>query len=281
MDLRWGAAPDRAVFTRFRNRDDRSRARCWYREVAMGYYRQGPGRPYGSGVSFGVPPLTPVVRGLLIACVGVWVVQLALHLAGQVWPSAVLGVVPSAFVSGWIWQPVTYMFLHSPAAIGHILMNMLILWMIGGDLERHWGGAAFLRYYLLCGVGAGLMVVTLGLLAGPPATLVPTIGASGAIYGLILAYGTIFADRVLLFMLMFPMRARTFAILLFVIAFVSSLGPGATGVSHIAHLGGMIVGWVVLHRAWRVGTLWRDLRWRLARRRFRVVSKNDRDPWVH
>lgn len=247
----------------------------------MGYYRQGPGRPYGSGVSFGVPPLTPMVRGLLVTCVAVWVVQLVLHLAGRDWPSVVFGVVPDAVVRGWVWQPLTYMFLHSPSAVGHVLMNLLILWMIGGDLERHWGGAAFLKYFVLCGAGAGALVVALGWWSGPPASTVPTIGASGAIYGLILAYGTIFADRILLFMLVFPMRARTFAILLFAIAFVSSLGPGTSGVSHVAHLGGMIVGWIVLHRAWRLGALWRDLRWRVARRRFRVVARNERDPWLH
>jgi membrane associated rhomboid family serine protease len=109
----------------------------------------------------------------------------------------------------------------------------------------------------------------------------PTIGASGAIYGLLLAYWTIFAERRLLFMLLFPIKARTMAWILFAIAFVSSLTPQTDRVSHVAHLGGMVVGWLYLQRAWRVGEFWRDIAWRLRRRRFKVMPPNDSDRWTH
>jgi len=247
----------------------------------MGYYRQGPVRPYGSG-TFGVPPMTRMVRALLIVNVAVYVVQWVVAL-GASWNDLVglwLGVSPVGVLSGFVWQPFTYMFVHDVGTPFHLLFNMLILWMLGGELERYWGGTGFLRYYLTCGVGAGLAAVLLGLLVGPRGAI--TIGASGAIYGLILAYGMIFGERIMLFMLLFPMKARTFAIVLFVVAFLSTFGPSGGGVAHVAHLGGMVVGFVLLKRAWRIGPLIRDLRWRLARRKFRVVDRDrDRDRWIH
>src|SRR5206468_548686 len=122
--------------------------------------------------------------------------------------SLILGLVPVAVVHGWLWQLATYNFLHSPVMYSHILFNLLMMWMIGGDLERHWGGRKYLTYWLACGVGAGIFVTLGGAFRG---ITTPTIGASGAIYGLLLAYGTIFAERRLLFRLLFPIKARTMA----------------------------------------------------------------------
>ena len=151
----------------------------------------------------------------------------------------------------------------------------------GGELERHWGGRRYLAYYLVCGVGAGLLVTAQALLRGDPrALLTPTVGASGAIYGLILAYGVIFADRIVLFMMLFPMKARTMTWILFAIAFLSNLSQSPDGLSHIAHLGGMVVGWVYLKKAWRLGELAREIRWKIRRRKFKVMPPND-DRWVH
>ena len=252
----------------------------------MGYYRQGPNRPYGSG-TFGIPPVTRMVRALLIANVGVFLLQwvVAISTGGDL-IGAWLGVSPAGVARGMVWQPLTYMFVHSVGLPFHIVFNMLILWMLGGELERYWGGAAFLRYYLVCGFGAGLAAILLGVLFGPSHVI--TIGASGAIYGLILAYGMLFGDRVMLFMLIFPMKARTFSIVLFVIAVLYTFSPGSSNVSHVAHLGGMVTGFVYLKRAWRVGALWSELRWKLARRRFKVVDRDaprdpdrDRDRWIH
>jgi membrane associated rhomboid family serine protease len=157
-------------------------------------------------------------------------------------------------------------------------MNLLILWMVGGDLERHFGGRRYFTYYTVCGVGAGLFVFVAGLLTEPG---LPTIGASGAIYGLLLAYGMVFSERVILFMLIFPMRARTLSWILFAIAFVSAWGQSTSGVSHIAHLGGMIVGYLYLKKAWRLSDLYREIRWKLRRRKFRVTSPGDDDRWVN
>jgi membrane associated rhomboid family serine protease len=245
----------------------------------MSYYRSAPSRGgWGGGESLGLPSVTPVNKALMIACGVVWGVQLLAGLLFGWDPSGVLGLVPVAVAHGWIWQLATYLFLHSPVMYSHILLNLLMMWMIGGDLERHWGGRKYLTYWLVCGVGAGACVTLAGAFRG---VTTPTIGASGAIYGLLLAYGMIFAERRLLFMLLFPIKARTMAWILFGIAFISSLGPRADPVSHVAHLGGMVVGWLYLKRAWRVSELWRELVWRVRRRRFKVMPPKDTDRWIH
>jgi membrane associated rhomboid family serine protease len=246
----------------------------------MSYYRSSPARGgWGGGVSFGLPGVTPVNKGLMIACGAVWGVQLLLGpLLGWVDLSRYFGLVPVDVVRGALWQLGTYIFLHSPVMYSHILFNLLMMWMIGGDLERHWGGRKYLTYWFVCGIGAGVCVTLAGAFRG---IAIPTIGASGAIYGLLLAYGTIFAERRFLFMLLFPIKARTMAWILFGIAFISNLTPHSDGVSHLAHLGGMVVGWLYLKRAWRVAELWRELMWRLRRRRFKVMPPDDHDRFIH
>lgn len=246
----------------------------------MSYYRNPPSR--GSGVELGLPPVTPMNRALMIACGAVWAVQFLVSLVSD---SGVLektlGLVPDSVASGWIWQPFTYLFLHAPNVPMHLLFNLLTLWMFGGELERHWGGRRYLTYYLVCGVGAGLLVTLQAVLRGDPrALLTPTVGASGAIYGLILAYGTLFGERMVLFWIVFPMKARTMAWILFAIAFLSNLSYSPDGVSHIAHLGGMVVGWLYLKKAWRLSELFQELRWKLKRRKFKVMPPND-DRWIH
>jgi membrane associated rhomboid family serine protease len=246
----------------------------------MSYYRNAPSRGgWGGGEVLGLPSITPVNKALMIACGVVWGVQVLLGpILGKVDLSLYLGLDPVAVVHGAIWQLATYLFLHSPVAYSHILFNLLTMWMVGGDLERHWGGRKFLIYWFVCGVGAGVCVTLAGAFR-PGSTI--TIGASGAIYGLLLAYGTIFAERRLLFMMMFPIKARTMAWILFGIAFISSLGPRIDPVSHVAHLGGMVVGWLYLKRAWRLTEVWRELVWRVRRRRFKVMPPNDSDRWIH
>ncbi len=237
-------------------------------------------------MTIGVPPLTPMIRAIMIACGAVWVVQFVWSIVvANVLLERVFGIVPAYTVRGWLWQPLTYMWLHDPRSIMHVGFNMLFLWLLGGDLERRWGGRAFLRYYLVCGVGAAPFIVVAGLVSGPrqgvdPA-LVATLGASGAIFGVVLAFGMVFAERTILFMMIFPMKARTFAIVMFVIALVSTVGNTPGNVSHIGHLGGIVVGYLYLKRAWRIGEFWRELRWKLRRRSFRVIPPDDDDRWVN
>jgi membrane associated rhomboid family serine protease len=242
----------------------------------MSYYRHPPYRPQGMGVALGLPPVTPVNSRIMIACGAVWVVQV---LAGPyVELERTFGLYPAGLLRGWVWQLFTYMYLHSPVQIMHVLLNMLMLWMLGGDLERHWGGRRYFLYYTVCGVGAGILAALVGVWQRDPS---PTIGASGAIYGLVLAYGVVYAERVVLFMMIFPMKARTLSWILFGLAFLGNWSQTGKGVSHIAHLGGMIVGYLYLKRAWRIGDLYRELRWRVRRRRLRVLPRADEDRWIH
>lgn len=175
------------------------------------------------------------------------------------------------------------MFLHARLSPFHLIFNMLFLWMFGGDLERTWGGPAFLRFYLVCGVGAGFVTAVVGFLMGPPDSVIPTIGASGAIYGLLVAFGVVFAERTVLFMLIFPMKARTLALILAGLAFFYSLTGPNDGTAHVAHLSGAVIGFLYLKRAWRIGEFYRELRWRYLRRKFKVVTRDDDefDRWTH
>ena len=188
--------------------------------------------------------------------------------------TTIFGLIPAMVVRGWVWQLVTYMFLHGQG-LSHLLFNLLFLWLFGSELERIWGGRAFVKYYFISGIGAGVFAVILGMFTD--AGYVRTVGASGAIFGLLIAYGTVFAERTILFMLIFPMKARTFAWIMFGIAFFSTWDQSGSGVSHIAHLGGAVTGFLYLKRAWRVVPFLSELRWKLRRRRFRVMDRHDDD----
>ena len=253
----------------------------------MSYYRQGPFRPPG-GMQIGFPPVTPWIKRIMIACGAVWLLQVLVFNVKQPPKYDLLaqwfGAIPQDIFQGQLWQLVTYAFLHAPTDIMHILFNMLMLWMFGGDLERHWGGRAFLRYYTVCAIGGGVFIAVIGYFTGGLAAATPTIGASGAVFGLIAAFGLIFAERPVIFMLLFPMKARTMAMILFAITCFYTFSGTGGNVSHVGHLGGAVVGFLYLKRAWRIDLLWGEVQWRLKRRRFKVMHQNDRndsDRWMN
>jgi membrane associated rhomboid family serine protease len=229
------------------------------------------------------------VKWLLIVNVAVFLVDFFAQAWFQARPFELLQLIPILALHGFVWQFVTYMFLHG--SVMHLLLNMLFLWFLGMDLERDWGTARFLRYYFLCGIGAGVCVVLVSLLR-PIEMRMPTLGASGAILGLVLAYGVLYPDRIILFMLIFPMKAKYFAMICGAIAFLGSWQPGS-GVSHVAHLGGMLVGYIYLKTRLKsnlfdpVATVrrgYRDWKHRRARRKFEVyLRKRDSGggPWVN
>jgi len=150
--------------------------------------------------------------------------------AGSVWPM--------------IWQPVTYMFIHGD--FFHIFMNMFVLWMFGSELESIWGRRGFLIYYFITGVGSGLVWLLFN--TGNPYTVL--IGASGAIYGLLLAYGLMFPNRKILIYFLFPIKVKYFVIFLGAMAFVSSMGASGSNISHLTHLSGMAIGYIYLKSPW-------------------------------
>lgn len=234
---------------------------------------------------FGPGPVTPVVKALI------WI-NVAAFLVSWFVPGLVgyLGLQPEAVIARlYLWQPVTYMFLH--AGFAHILFNMLALWMFGVELERLWGRVFFLKYYFVTGVGAALTTMALALVPGEVGATMRaavTVGASGAIYGLLLAYALYFPDRPIYVFAVFPIPARYFVIIMGAIAFVSSLGGNQGGVANGAHLGGLAFGYLYL-KVWRSHPLaeikYRYVKWRMnrLRRRFDVHTggRNDWDRHVH
>ena len=139
-----------------------------------------------------------------------------------------------------IWQPITYMFVHGD--FFHIFMNMFVLWMFGTEMESIWGGKKFLQYYLCTGIGSGLVWLMFNY--GRNYSIL--IGASGAIYGILLAYGLMFPNRKVLIYFLFPIRVKYFVAILALISFVSSIDTSGSNISHLTHLSGMIIGFVYL-----------------------------------
>jgi membrane associated rhomboid family serine protease len=181
---------------------------------------------------------TEIVRFLILSNVTIFAVQYLFHLDSLL--AFNFGLVPQLFFAGKIWQIVTYMFLH--AGFTHLLFNMIALWMFGSVLERTWGSRRFIQYYLLTGIGGGLCYALFNM--NSP---IPTVGASGAIYGLLTAYAVLFPDSVIYVWFVIPLKAKWFALIFGGIEFFASFGQGG-GVAHLAHLGGMVIGYVYLKR---------------------------------
>jgi membrane associated rhomboid family serine protease len=142
------------------------------------------------------------------------------------------------------WQVVTYMFLHG--GFGHLFFNMFALWMFGRSLEYDLGSKRFLIYYMVCGIGAGLIQLLVAWLAGSPAN-VPTVGASGAIFGVLLAFGMLHPNDVI--MLIFPpiaLKAKWFVVIYGALELVFGISGRMDGVAHFAHVGGMLWGFLLL-----------------------------------
>jgi membrane associated rhomboid family serine protease len=223
--------------------------------------------------------LTPAVKVLVMA-------NVAGYLAAVVAPSLTLslGLIPAAVVERlWLWQPVTYMFQHG--GLFHLLFNMLALWMFGVELERLWGTRFFARYYFVAGIGAAVTTILAALLPfgfAEPLYVSVTVGASGAIYGLLLAYALTYPNRPIYLYLVFPIPAKVFVLIIGAISFLSSISGSQSGVAHATHLGGILAGYLYL--VWQrghVGSQVRSqiLRWRLnrLRRRFNVHEGGRRD----
>jgi membrane associated rhomboid family serine protease len=228
--------------------------------------------PSGVSYSFGPGGITPAVKILIVANVALLLINM---IVGDVMTLR-LGLSPQAvFEQFALWQPFTYLFLHSTGSLGHLLFNMLSLWMIGTELERTWGTRFFTKYYFVTGVGAGVCSLLVSLIA-PSSYYGVTVGASGAIYGLLLAYGMYFPNRMLI-LFIFPVPARIAVTILGAIAFVSSLGGPGGNVAHIAHLGGLVIGYLYLKslRSRPMDEIkYRYLKWKMgrARSKFDVYS---------
>ena len=209
--------------------------------------KHGPGRPqYGQGAPpFGHGfPMTPLVLRLMVANFAIY-----LLMAVRVIPTAAvewLGFGVPGFLTR-PWTLVTYMFLHG--SFMHVFMNMLALFFFGPPLERKWGSRTFLKYYLLTGLGGAAASVLLYSVLGP--TLM--VGASGAVFGLLVAFAMNWPDAKILLWFVFPVRAKWFVLGLGAFTLLSTAQGSADGVAHWAHLGGLASGFVYLRYGERIG----------------------------
>ena len=241
---------------------------------------------------FGPGGLTPAVRAILIACTAVFV--LSLFLRGPIFDW--LGLRPVDVVHGFrLWQPITYIFVHD--GIFHIVFNLLAIWMFGVELERLWGTRAFAKFFFVCGIVAGLATIAAGLLPIDAAWrertyLGVTVGASGAIFGILYAWARAFPYRTVLVFLIFPMQARWFVVLMIAIELASATQSGLTsGVAYLAHFAGLLAAYVYLNAGGggrRPGGLvaelrYRYLKWKMnqLRKKFDVHEGGKRKPTVH
>ncbi len=181
-----------------------------------------------------------VTKYLIIINIAVYIVQWIVEIFLGADFYLILGLMPKYVVTkGYIWQLVTYMFLHGNLL--HIFMNLFVLYMFGRTLEETWGSKKFLKYYFICGIGAGIFITLTSL-----GNRVPTIGASGAIYGLLAAYGVLFPESKIYLYAIFPIKAKYFVIGIGVISFFSGISSQGSLISHFGHLGGLLVGFVYL-----------------------------------
>jgi membrane associated rhomboid family serine protease len=232
-------------------------------------------RPYGYGgpsrsrpnLRFGpAGSVPPVVARLIAVNCAVWFLQL---LTGE-WLTIHFGLIPALVERGEIWRLFTYQFLHGGAF--HLFLNMFALWMFGSELAPRWGSRFFLRYYFVCAVGGGILfsLVRMG-------TWIPSVGASGAIYGILMAYAMWFPNRQVYLYFVLPIRVRYLIVFLIALEVTQAIESTGTGIAHAAHLGGMAFGYAYLRwngvqgfRPLPAGTFarWKKqvARWRLQRR---------------
>lgn len=212
-----------------------------------------------SEVSYKSQFFTDAIRALVLVNVVVYLLQ---SLSGKEDVFfRLFGLVPSSFLSElMIWQPFTYMFFHAPfyssVGISHILLNMLGLWVFGRELEQAWGKNNFLKYYFVTGIGSGLVTFLFQINSDSP-----VIGASGAVYGVLLAYGLSYPNRMLYIWGIIPVKSLWLVIIMGAIAFFGLLG-NADGISHVTHISGMVIGYFMLNKKWR----WRELLFKIRKK---------------
>jgi membrane associated rhomboid family serine protease len=177
------------------------------------------------------------------------------------------GLVPNQVWSNFkIWQLFTYLFIHG--GFIHLFFNMFVLWMFGKDLEMQWGKNEFLLFYFTCGIGAGLMTVLFSI-----SSIIPIVGASGAIYGLLVAYGFTYPNRMVYLYGLFPLKVKFMVLGLGVIAFFAFLSANQSNVSHITHLSGMIIGVLYIYFIFN----WKNIKMEYYRLRLKNLKQKTSD----
>ena len=194
---------------------------------------------------------TDAIKVLISINFGIFVLQTLSGAENLFFP--LFGLVPKLVWSElMIWQPFTYIFFHG--GIWHVLINMFVLWMFGSELERLWGKQHFLKYYFVTGIGSGLITMFLGF-----NSMIPIVGASGAVYGVLLAYGLTYPNRTVYLYGIIPIKSLWFVMGIGLIAFMSSFN-NVSQISHLTHLSGMVIGYFMLKKPVRWNDLWFAIR---------------------
>ncbi len=207
-------------------------------------------------LSLSFPPFTPIIKYLIGANVAVYLLKLVADMANPAITALAfrwLALIPYSVVHGYLWQLVSYSFLH--IGLMHVLLNMLMLWMFGAEFEMNWGSRRFLEFYFFCVIGAALITTAFAYVGFLLSPLTPTAGASGGVFGILLAFGMIYGDReVFMFPLPFRIRAKYMVgVLIFVEVALVLQGP--SGVANIAHLGGALFGFLYIKFMPRYGVV--------------------------
>lgn len=201
-----------------------------------------------------IPPLSPAVKRIMIVTVAAWIVlQIIMGRFLNLNQWKILILTPYQVIENfYVWQIFTYQFFHDYSPM-HILFNMLMIWFVGSELENRWGAKFFTFYYLMSGAGAALIysfgIAIYSAISGNKMVMMtPVLGASGSLFGLLLAYGIIFSERTIYFMGFFPLKAKHFVMLAGALDFASLISAGVAGseVAYLAHLGGLFSGFVIL-----------------------------------
>jgi membrane associated rhomboid family serine protease len=215
-------------------------------------------QPYMPG---GFQVIPPAIKAIIIANVIVFLFQNSpfgsfLTTFGALWP---IGSHNAGAYSFQLWQPFTYLFLHG--GFTHLFFNMFALWMFGAEIENYWGTKNFVIYYFICGIGGAL--INLVATIGHP---YPTIGASAAIFGVLLAFGMMFPDRYIFLYFLVPVKTKYFVAGYALIEFLSGLGNRTMGsgsdIAHFAHFGGMVAGYIYItirRNEWSISRLFSKL----------------------
>ena len=194
---------------------------------------------------------TNAIKVIISVNFGIFVLQSLSQSEALFFP--LFGLVPKLVWSDrMIWQPFTYLFLHG--GVWHILINMFVLWMFGGELERLWGKHEFLKFYFITGIGSGLVTLLFDL-----QSMTPIVGASGAVYGVLLAYGLTYPNRTVYLYGIIPVKSIWFVLGIGLIAFMSSFN-NMSQISHMTHLSGMLIGYFMLKKPFRLSGLWFQIR---------------------
>ena len=218
--------------------------------------------------------LTVAVRWLLIINVAIYICELIVARidGGLDLITFDLAISYDRVFSGEIWQVLTYMFLHDPRGISHILWNMLMLWMFGSPLEHFWGARRFLNFYLFTGIAAALVILFVAWLV-PSQRAIPTLGASGALYALLIAFGFLFPNNLVYLFGLFPIKGKHLVLLFIGIGVLQSLTLSAADVSLAAHFGGMLAGGLLVTGAWKPQKVYYWIKTWWVRRRYLKLKK--------